>query len=211
MRELVPNHLVSQILQLNLEMRIISGNKVTVPIMVKGRYQGDAYKVLLDMGRNNFIGSRKVLVELKGKVDVEYLKYAGEAIFTPIIGESGCYKMKVLSMYKINERTYKRVPYRRAIQIIEPIECEAVLINISGSGAMIHSTEKIASDSLTMAFTLLKKDMVLEADIIEQKYLEEKDCYCIRCHFNPIHDKDQKIILQAVKGIILSAKKRLRD
>ena len=94
--------------------------------------------------------------------------------------------MKILNFYKSNQRRYKRVPYRRSIEIVSPIICDAILINLSASGALIHSKEKIEGDSLTIEFELLKKEMELVADIIEQKYNEKLDVYEIRCNFSTI-------------------------
>ncbi len=210
MKEKVPNHLVSQIFKLNLETRIITPNRTTaVPLIMKGPYKSDGVKVLLDMGKKNLLGTENMLIEFKGKVDIEYLKYSGEVEVKPISGEPGYYKMKVISLYKVNQREFKRVPYRRAIKIIEPIECDGVLINISGSGAMLNTVEEIDSDNLTLTFTLLKQKLVLKADIIEQTYNPDLNCYCLRCQFIDVDKKSQKIIQQAVKEIVLMAKRRL--
>lgn len=210
MRELVPKHLVSQIFKLNLEMRLIIENKMMVPIIIKNKYGVNGYKVLLDMGKKNYISPNKMMIELKGKVDIEYLKYVGEVEITPIPQEPGYYKMQVNALYKVNERDYKRVPYRRAIKITHPIECDAILINLSGSGAMIQCRNKIEDEMLTMEFVLSKKNMVLDASIVEQKYDDKTESYYIRCYFDPIDKKEQKHIIQVVKEITLMAKQRLR-
>lgn len=210
MQELVPNHLISKIFKLNLEMRLIIGNKIAMPIIMKTKYGVDGCKILLDTGRKNLIGPSNVSIELKGKIDIEYLKYTGQVKLIPIAGEPGYYHMKVTSLYKVNQRAYKRVPYRRAIKITSPIECDGILINISGSGAMIQTPQEIDSDTLTIAFTLSKKDMVLNADIIEERYIEETESWYVRCQFNSMDSKSQKIILQAVKEITLMAKRRLQ-
>lgn len=210
MKEILPNHLIGQVFKLNLNMQLITRKKVALPIIIKSKYGTDSYKVLLDMGRkNNVLTYEKMFLELTGKVDIEYLKYGAEVIMSPISGEPGYYKMQILSFYKLNQRDYKRVPYRRSIKIVEPVECDATLINISGSGAMIQTKEEIDSNRLTMVFTLLKKEMVLRADIIEQKYVEKVEGYYIRCKFNPVNSLNQKIIVQAVREITLKAKRRL--
>lgn len=210
MREAIPDHLIGQIFKLSLEIRLITKDKIALPIIIKNQLGVNRYKVLLDMGKKHYVGSEKMYLELKGKVDIEYLKYGGEVQIIPITEEPGYYIMEVLSFYKLNQREYKRVPYRRTIKIIEPELREAMLVNISASGAMIHTTDEIDSNQLTMALTLLKKEMLLKADIIEQGYKESKECYYVRCKFNEIDNNSQKLIIQAVREITLRAKKRLR-
>lgn len=211
MAELIPKHLIDQIFKLDLDARLIADNKVALPILIKSKAGEDTYRVLLDVGKSEMAAYKKVFLELKGRVDIEYLKYGCEVSLTPIQGTSSYYKMHVLNIYKMNNRRYRRVPYRRAIKIVDPILCDGVLVNLSASGAMIQSDSKIQGDSLTMEFTLLKKNMSLEADIIEQKYNEKLGVYEIRCEFEELDKKSKKILLQAVKEITLRAKRRLQE
>lgn len=211
MQELIPDHIVSQIFKLNLPMRLIADNKIAFPVLLKNRCGRNTYTIMLETGNKDIWNYHKLEIELKGSIDIESVKYRGEVRLTSIKGEPGYYRMDQIKLYKMNAREYKRVPYRRAVKVTSPIETEAVLMNISASGAMLKCHEKIQEDLLSIEFTLLKKSMVLSARIIEQKYEEEQECYIIRCYFDSIDEKTRKIICQAVKEITLMAKRRLRD
>lgn len=211
MQELMPDHIVSQIFKLNLPMRLIADNKIAFPVILKNRCGRNTYTIMLETGDKDLWRFRTLEIELKGRIDIEFVKYRGEVRLYPINGEPGYYKMDQIKLYKVNERAYKRVPYRRAVKVTSPIETEAILMNISASGAMLKCNEKIEEDFFSIEFTLLKKDMVLSARIVEQIYIEEQKCYMIRCYFDPINEKTRKIIWQAVKEITLMAKRRLRS
>lgn len=210
MKDLIPENVISQIFKLNLSTRLIADNKARIPIIVKERIGEHTYKVIIDVDKSSLDVYKKFVIELRGKVDIEFLKYQGEVKLTPIPNVDGYYKMKILNFYKSDERRYRRVPYRRAIKIVEPIVCDGVLINISASGAFLQSKERIEGDFLTMEFTLLKKQVSLTADIVEEKYNEELNVYEIRCDFDSIDQRSQKIIMKTVKEITLMAKRRLQ-
>ena len=212
MYELVPEHLVSQVFKLGLETRLIADNKYMIPIIIKGKIRREEYKILAETSeRSRFSSFKKIVIELKGKVDIEFLKYSGEVAITPIPKEPGYYTMRVLKFYKVNERQFKRVPYRRPITIKSNFQQEGVLINISGSGAKFQCRDKIETQSFEVEFVLLKKNIALTARLIEQKYDEENDVFIIRCYFESIDKKSQEIIVRAVKEITLMAKKRLQE
>ena len=212
MYELVPEHLVSQVFKLGLETRLIADNKYMIPIIIKGKIRREEYKILAETGeRKGFSSFKKVVIELKGNVDIEFLKYSGEVTITPIQKEPGYYTMRVHKFYKVNERQFKRVPYRRPIVINTAFQQEGILINISGAGAKFQCRSKIETETFGLEFVLLKKNISLTARLIEQKYDEEKEIYIIRCSFENIDKKDQQIIVRAVKEITLLAKKRLQE
>ncbi len=211
MSELIPDRIVSQIFKLKLPMRLIGDNKTVFPIILKNRCNANTYTVRVETGNKDIWQYNKLEIELKGRVDIESLKYRGEVRLIPIKHEPGYFKMSQIKLYKVNERRCKRVPYRRAIKLTSPTEMDAVLINISASGAKLECSEKIEGKFLSMAFTLLKKDIVLDARIVEQKYDESTGNYAIRCHFDGIDQKTEKIISQAVREIILMAKQRLQS
>lgn len=210
MQELVPEDLISQIFNLKLSNRLIADSKASFPFFIGETIGKNTYKILLNTGEHNLAAYDHFFVELKGKVDIEYLRYVGEANLEAIIGEPDYYRMKVTKLYKVNKRKYRRVPYRRVLNLVSPIECEALLENISASGAMFKCPSKLEGDTVTMGFTLFKKNVVLRGDIVDQNYDEEEDCYRVRCHFNPIDATTKKLILKAVKNITLQAKERLR-
>ncbi len=212
MYELVPEHLVSQVFKLGLETRLIADNKYMIPIIIKGKIGREKYKILAETGeRNGFSSFKKIVIELKGNVDIEFLKYSGEVVVTPITNEPGYYTMRISKLYKVNERQFKRVPYRRPIVVKTDFEQEGILINISGSGAKFQCKDKIGTDEFGIEFVLLKKNLALTARLIEQRYDEEKDVYIIRCQFKNIDKKSQNTIVLAVKEITLQAKKRLQQ
>ena len=210
MKESIPDQIISQIFKLKLQTRLIADSKVAFPISIKGKLGKESYRVRIEAGTKKLASYNQLFIELKGNIDIEYLKYGGEVQITPIIEEPGYYRMKIINFYKLNERQYKRVPYRRAIKITEPIECEGILVNISASGAMIQTKERIDTQDFMIEFVLLRKEMILNAQIVEQKYNEEQGLYFIRCYFNNISHKDKRIIMQAVKEITLMAKRRLQ-
>ena len=150
-------------------------------------------------------------IELKGRIDIEYLKYRGEVELKPLQDEPGYYIMQNVRLYKYNQRFYKRVPYRRLINIIEPNNLEATLINFSASGALIHSRETVEEDSFKFSIVLNKKTTILEARIVEQTYNEELEIFIIRCHFEDIDEKTRKLLVLTVREIILQAKRRLQE
>jgi len=211
MSELIPDNIVSQIFRLKLPMRLIADNKTVFPIILKSRSGTNTYTVMVDMGNRDIWQYHKLEIELKGRIDIESLKYRGEVTLIPIRNERGYYKMSQIKLYKVNERRCKRVPYRRAIKITSPIQMDAVLVNISASGAKFECSEKMGDKFISMEFTLLQKKVVLDARIIEEKYIEESRSYVIRCHFESIDQKTEKIISQAIKEITLMAKRRLQS
>lgn len=212
MSELIPDYMVNQIFKLKLPMRLIADNKTVFPIILKSRSPvNNTYTVMIETGKKDIWQYNKLEIELKGRIDIESLKYRGEVRLIPIKNEPGYYKMSHIKLYKVNERRYKRVPYRRAIKLTSPIELEAVLVNISASGAKIECSQKLEDQFLSMEFTLLKKNIALDARIIEQQYDEQSRKYVIRCEFESMDKKTEKIISQAVKEITLMAKERLKS
>ena len=118
--------------------------------------------------------------------------------------------MKNIRLYKYNQRFYKRVPYRRLINIMEPISVEATLINFSASGALIHSKKAIEGSGFKFSIILNKRPIILEARIVEQTYNEALDLFTIRCHFENVDEKTRKLLVLTVREIILQAKRRLQ-
>lgn len=211
MSELIPDSIVSQIFKLNLPMRLIADNKVFFPMLLRNRCGINTYTVMIETGNKDIRQYQKLEIELKGSIDIESLKYRGPVKLMPVKNEPGYYKMSGVKLYKVNARKYKRVPYKRAINIISPDRMDAILINISASGARLECPKKIEGEFLSMEFVLLKKDIALDARIIEQSYNEESASYVVRCSFESIDEKTRKIISQAVKEIILMAKRRLQS
>lgn len=211
MQKLVPENHVDQIFRLRLPARLIADRKVAFPILIQEKMGASTYKVLIPEGDQDISSYDMLALELKGNIDIECLKFGAKASVTRIIEEPDCYKMEVDQLYRINDRKYRRVPYSRIIKIISPIECDGQLINISASGALFYSVSEVKGTSLTISFTLMKRDLVLNADIIEQTYIMEEKMYQIRCHFNPIDSSTRKHIIAAVREITLRAKARLQS
>lgn len=211
MSEVIPDSIVNQILQLRLPMVLIADRKAAFPIILKNKCGANTYTVMMEIGNREIWQYRKLEVELKGNVDIESLKYRGEVKLMPVDGEPGYYKMTQIKLYKVNERAHRRVPYRRAIKIISPIQTDAALINITPAGAKIECYEKIEGDALKIEFVLLKKMITLDAKIVEQSYDKEFGVYSIRCYFESIDKKTKRIINRAIKEITLMAKQRLQD
>lgn len=211
MPELIPGYLVSQIIRLNLPARIIANNKAAFPIIIKNHIGNDSYKILLDSGKDKVEQYNKLFIELKGNIDIESLKYVGEVSLTSVSGEPGYYKMVIHKLYKVNERKYRRVPYHRAIKILTPVECQGILINISASGAMIQCPAQIQGNAFVMEIILAKRKLTLKCVIVEQFYNEEQKAYMVRCYFDGVASKTQKLIALVVKEITLRAKERLRS
>lgn len=210
MKEIVPSTLVDLIFKLNLPMKLYADNKKGYHCIIKSKDAKGGYIIMSTLTHEDLRKANDWTIELKGSIDVESVKYTGKVGITPVKDEVSYYHMSVSTLYKENMRKHKRVPYRRSIQIISPVEVDAILINISASGAMIHSPQQIPEGSFKFTFILAKKRMELTADIVEQIYNEENQVYVIRCHFNPITDKDKKHIHNVVSEIILMAKRRLR-
>ena len=209
MRERVPDKLIDLIFKLNLPMKVI-GNGKKYPFIIKSKDIKGNYMIMSTVKLDEVRKNRTWEIEIKGRIDVESVKYTGTVNLIPSREEMNCYYMNEVKLFKENLRAYKRVPYRRAIQIISPIEEDAVLMNLSASGAMIYSPKEIEEQSLIFKLTLAKKPLELGADIVEQSYDEALNVYIIRCHFNPISDKEMKHINRVVKEIILQAKERLK-
>lgn len=211
MSELIPDSIVNQILKLRLPMMLIADSKAAFPVILKNRCGTNAYTVMMETGNKEIWQYRKLEVELKGNIDIESVKYRGEVKLMSVDGEPGYYKMTQIKLYKVNNREYRRVPYRRAIEITSPTQMEGTLINISASGARLECNEKIEGEFLSMKLVLLKKNITLDARIIEQSHNKELGNYVVRCHFEPIDEKTRKIIIKAVKEITLMAKRRLQS
>lgn len=211
MQQLIPENQVSQIFKLNLSIKLIADGRVAFPIWVKGKIATGTYKVLIHCGSDTLSKYNNFALDLKGNIDIEYLKYSARVTLSRIPDEPDYYRMQISKFYKINDREFRRVPYSRMVKLTFPIECEAQLVNLSGSGAMLYCMEKLEGSTLVMSFTLLKKELILQANIVEQIFLKDKKLYRIRCHFDPIDSKTQNIIATAVKEITLKAKERLRN
>lgn len=210
MQELIPEDLIDQIFNLRLANRVSADGKVSFPFYLREHMGKNTYKILLDAGEHNLTMYDRFFIELKGKVDIEYVRYAGEAKIDVVIGEPDYYKMEVINLYRINKRRYRRVPYKRVLKITSPIECDALLVNISGSGAMFLIPSKLEGDTIVMGLTLFKKSIVLKANIVGQEYDEEEGKYRVRCSFQSISGHNRKLILKAVRDITLKAKERIR-
>ena len=211
MSELLPDSIVNQILKLRLPMELIADRKTAFPVVLKNKCGANTYTVMMETGNREIWQYRKLEVELKGNVDIESLKYRGEVKLMPVEGEPNYYKMTQIKLYKVNTRAHRRVPYRRAIKIISPIQTDAQLINITPAGAKIECYEKIEGDALRMEFVLLKKKITLDVKIVEQSQSEESGHYAIRCYFESIDCRTKRIINRAIKEITLMAKERLQD
>lgn len=210
MRESVSKDLIDAILHLGLPMWLIGDNKKAFPTCLMNKSFNGAYIVMLELAQRDIQSISKWEIEIKGRIDVEFVKFRGKVEISPLKDQPGYYSMRVLEMYKDNMRVYKRVPYRRSIQITEPVEKEAILINISASGAMIHTFEEIQGNQFKFHIILAKRRLDLVAEIIEQTYVPDKQIYIIRCQFNPIDKNVKQHINKVVREIILMAKKRLK-
>ena len=213
MEELVPVHLISQIFKLNLSAKIIADKKDIFPIIVRGKVgkiEENQFQIQMKLEKDSIERYHQFMIELKGNIDIESLRYAGNVTLERMHGESDYYKMKVLNLYKLNQRQYRRVPYRRLIQIIEPIKYDAILLNISASGALIECERAINGNEFKMGFTLAKKYITLSCVIVDQFLDEKEQMYKIRCYFDPINKGTQKLIKEVVKQITYMAKNRLR-
>lgn len=210
MEELIDSALVPKILKLNLPFRLICDGTKAFPMIIRNKRGVDGYVVAIELGDRDIRQFHKTEIELKGRIDIEYLKYRGEVDLKPLLDEPGYYIMKNIRLYKYNQRFYKRVPYRRLINIMEPISVEATLINFSASGALIHSKEAIEGSGFKFSIILNKKPIILEARIVEQTYNEALGLFAIRCHFENVDEKTRKLLVLTVREIILQAKRRLQ-
>lgn len=211
MEELVDRGLIPMILKLDLPLRLICDGTKAYPMKYRSKRGANSYIVALELGDRDIRKFKRTEIELKGRIDIEYLKYRGEVDLKPVPNEPGYYIMENVRLYKYNQRFYKRVPYRRLINIIDPINLEATLINFSASGALIHSREKIEGDKFKFSILLNKKDILLESRIIEQTYNESLEIFEIRCHFENVDEKTRKLLILTVREIILQAKRRLQQ
>lgn len=207
--ELIPEHVVQQIFKLNLSLRVIGDGKKVFPAIAKG-YRHGKQVILLELGSDNeFRRFKSWSVELKGRVDIESLRYCGEVKLEPVKDEPGYYIMKDIRLYKANKRQHKRVPYRRNIQITSPVPQNATMINISASGMYLRCLNEITTQEFDLQFVLAQKQLSLTAMIVEQTYNEIFQAYDVRCEFIGISNKDKKLISLVVKEITLAAKRRL--
>lgn len=207
----ISDSLIGHILQFNLDETLYADSKTVFPMIIRESCGRNTYKVMIETGKKDIREYSRFEIELRGRVDIEYLRYRGRVELESIWDEPGYYMMKILSLYKIEQRKHKRVPYRRAIQITAPVQMEGLLNNISASGAMIYVPNKIEGKYLGMTFTLLKNPMQLTARIIEQQYINEMESFMVRCHFEGMDLKNKKTITEAVRMITMTAKKRLNE
>ncbi len=211
MKKLIDNTLVPKILKLNLPFRLICDGNKAFPMLIRNKRGIDSYIVAIELGDRDIRHFKKTEIELKGRIDIEYLKYRGEVELKPLPGEPGYYIMQNIRLYKYNQRFYKRVPYRRLINITQPISLEATLINFSASGALIYSRELLQGNEFKFSIVLNKKIIFIEARIVEQTYSESLEVFVIRCHFENMDEKTRKLLLLTVREIILQAKRRLQE
>ncbi len=211
MEELVDKALIPKILKLNLPIKLICDNKRIYPMLIRNKRGVDRYVIALELYDKDIRQFDLTEIELKGRIDVEYLKYRGEVKILPIMNEPGYYEMYIKDLYKFNQRVYKRVPYKRLIHIKSPINHEATLINFSASGALIYSDRSIDGDSFSFSIVLNKKELLLDARIVEQKYDDIKETFVIRCCFENVDEKTRKLLALTVKEIIIQAKRRLQQ
>lgn len=211
MKQLVDQTLVPKILKLNLPFRLICDGNKAFPMLIKSKRGTDGYVVAIGLGERDIRQFHTIEIELKGRIDVEYLKYRGEVEIKPLLDEPGHYIMKNIRLYKYNQRSYKRVPYRRLIQITQPTPMEATLINLSAAGALIYSKEIISEDEFEFSIVLNKKTIYLTSKIVEQTYNESLEMFMIRCEFIKLDEKTKKLLLLTVREIIFQAKLRLQQ
>lgn len=209
--ELIPERVVQQIFKLNLPLRVIGDGKKVFPAILKGRCNGEQV-ILLELGPvNDFIRFKSWEIELKGRVDIESLRYCGQVTLKPIKDQPGYYVMRDIRLYKVNKRRHKRVPYRRSIQITSPEPQNATMINLSASGMHLRCSKEITTQEFDLQLVLAQKSLSLTAMVVEQSYSEIFQAYDVRCEFIGISNKDKKLISLVVKEITLAAKRRLSD
>lgn len=211
MADYIDNSKIASIFKLNLESKLICDEKKAFPIIVKGRADKDSFMAMIETGSDDIRSFSKCEIELKGSIDIEYLRYRGRVDVVPIFEQPGYYRLENIRLKRVDGRSYKRVPYRREITITNPIQSKEVLINLSASGALIYSRKEIPGNALSFEFILLKKALKLEARIVEQYYDERNAVHVIRCQFDNIDKRNKKIIQLAVRAITLEAKKRLQN
>lgn len=209
MAEIIPSETVDKIFKLPLEVRLICDRKMVFPIMIKGRRDNGAYRIMAETGSNKLWGYNTYEIELKGKVDIEYVRYKGTVVLRTLPGYLGNYEMSNIRLYKADLRKYRRVPYQRKIMIEAPFQQEGRLMNISASGALLYTEEKIPGDYLTFEFILMKRKIRLKAKIIDRFYDERYRQYGIRCNFYDLKFRDKRRLLLLVRGITLNAKRRI--
>lgn len=213
MEELVSAPIIRQIFKLGLSARIIADQKSIFPIIINGKMgtvSANQYQIQMKTGKDNISRYKQFMIELKGNIDIESLRYGGKVTIEHLRGESDYYKMRVINLYKLNERQFRRVPYRRAIQVVAPIKHEAILVNISASGALIECDKPINSETFKVAFTLAKRNLLLNCVTVEEFHDDKEKNYKVRCYFDPIDRNTQKIIKEVVNQITYMAKERLR-
>ncbi len=213
MKGKLEQELIHKIMRLDLKQNLICDNKKSYTMKVINKLKGDVYLIETSLVDEKISDFQKIEIELKGNVDVEYLRYRGQLELEEKENDEGCYYMKINELTKYNMRDYKRVPYKRAISIISPIECEALLVNVSASGALIQlgAQNEIPGDTFTFSILLNKRIINIEAHIIEQRYEEKIDANLIRCKFINLDKKTKDLLVAVVKHIILQAKKRLQE
>ena len=211
MADFIENSKLANIFKLNLPATLTCDDKKIFPIIIKGKADKDSFMAMIETGGADIRSFSKCELELKGSIDIEFLKYRGLVSVTPIFEQPDYYRLENIRLRRIDSRSYKRVPYRRKITITSPVQCEEVLINLSASGALIYSNKELPGNELSFEFTLLKKKLKLDAYIIEQYYDEKNQVNVIRCQFIDIDKHSKKIIQLAVREITLQAKRRLQN
>lgn len=198
---------IEKIMMLPLKRKILIGKDLYTFNLLQHSNK-DTY--ILELGEILPANTSRSTLILKGTISVEYLYYKGSIYLTriPNTGKN-IYEMHISNIQKVNNRRHTRVPYKRDIQIIEPLGVKGYLINISQSGALLYLDNKVQNEYVCFTLSLGKTKLKLNARIIAQTPLQNTELYETHCEFIDISNLNAKRIKNLILQIKQNAKERI--
>lgn len=209
MQKIINTQLIEMILRLNLSKTIIADEETTYTMTFKRQISEGIYLIRVNTREKNICHYNKFEIELKGTLDVDFVKYVGKIELEPAEEGGAYYKMSHVRLFKIDHREHERVPYVRPVEVIAPIKTNGTLVNISATGAMIEFEQKLQCEEFDMEVSLAKKLIKIRCIAVDTYYDEVSKHYCVRCYFDNVSKRDKMHISRVVKEIIMMHKLKL--
>lgn len=210
MRLPIESSRIDTVFDLHLDASLICDSKDLFEIKICDKIMDGAYLTIVQSEGFKAHHYKEFDIELKGSVDVEDLRYQGNVFLSPIMSRYDCYKMHHIQLFKTDIRQYKRMPYSKAVKIKSTSESNANIVNISAGGVFMRTRTPIKATEVQITVPLQNREIVIDAEIIENSLDELRQMYSIRCRFTNIKPKAEQALHQLIMQLQIEARKRLQ-
>lgn len=176
---------------------------------VGNKISDGAYVAIILAEGFNLYHYKEFDIELKGSIDTEDFRYMGSVFLAPIMKQYDCYKMYNIELFKSEIRQYKRMPYSKTVKVKSEGEVSAHIVNISAGGVFMRLRTPVKSDEIQITVPLQNREVVIDAQILENFFDEERQMYGLRCKFINLKPRVEQALHQLIMQLQIEARKRL--